>query len=157
MAFYIYVPIFLVSLAGISVIFLKNLSEVQELPEEELKKRLHSSRSVRKDISERYLIPVKSRFYSVYLPAFWRASEAGVKKLRIFVLKLEKGLRHLSDNLHGKHINLDIGERSEYWQTLNGAKNGANGNDSKKNIDSIDSDEAGIKDEEKATLDGKGK
>jgi len=46
-------------------------------------------------------------------------------------MKFEKRLSDLSDKLRGKHVNLDIPERSEYWETLNGPKQ--NNGDKNKN------------------------
>ena len=122
MGLYIFSFIFLVSLAGLAFLFRRYFLEVRKLPLEEVRRRLASSESVRRELQLRYLVPWHGRFNEVYLPNFWRRSEKLVRRARLVVMKFEKRLSDLSDKLRGKHVNLDIPERSEYWETLNGAK-----------------------------------
>ena len=102
--------------------FWKKFSLVKDLHSEEIEARLHSSPSVRSDFKEQILEPAKAKFYEEHLPVFWRLMEKQVRKVRVVVLRLESRLAHLSDKLRGKHINMEISEKSEYWQALNGAK-----------------------------------
>ncbi len=123
---FVYISLFAFSLAGIFIIFWRHFSEVKKLSKDEIKLLLNSSRSVRKDLRERYFDPAKGKFYEIYLPAFWRVSEKMVKVLRVLVLRFETKLKHLSENLRGRHVNLEVREKSEYWQTLNDVKQGNN-------------------------------
>lgn len=129
----IYPVFFLSSLLGLFCIFWRHFSVARGLSSKEVKARLLASESVRKELELKFIIPAQIKFYEVYLPAFWRRAEKAVRRLRVLVLKFETKLSHLSDKLRGKHINLDISERSEYWQTLNGAKNGVKNNNQNNN------------------------
>ncbi|MDP3762479.1 MAG: hypothetical protein Q8Q97_00190 [bacterium] len=122
MGLYIFSLIFLASLAGLAFLFRRHFLEIRKLPLEEVGRRLASSGSVRRELHLRYLAPWRGRFNEVYLPNFWRRSEKLVRRARLVVMKFEKRLSDLSDKLRGKHVNLDIQERGEYWETLNGAK-----------------------------------
>jgi len=122
MGLYIFSLIFLTSLTGLAFLFRRYFLEVRKLPLEEVRRRLASSESVRRELQLRYLAPWRGRFNEVYLPNFWRRSEKLVRRARLVVMKFEKRLSDLSDKLRGKHVNLGIPERSEYWETLNGAK-----------------------------------
>ena len=107
--------------------FWRKLSRVNSLHEEEIEARLHSSLSVRADLKKRIWEPAKTRFYKQHLPAFWGILEKQVRKTRMVTLRLETRLARLSDALRGKHINMKVSEKSEYWQALHGAKQGRNG------------------------------
>ena len=131
MGLYIFSLIFLTSLTGLAFLFRRYFLEVRKLPLEEVRRRLASSESVRRELQLRYLTPWRGRFNEVYLPNFWRRSEKLVRRARLVVMKFEKRLSDLSDKLRGKHVNLDIPERSEYWETLNGPKQ--NNGDKNKN------------------------
>lgn len=125
MALYLYLGLFIITFSGAAALFMRHFAKVKNLSPEELSFALTSSSSVRAEFSKRYLIPLRSRFYEVHLPAFWRWADKMVRRARVLVLKLETKLGRLSDKLRGKHINLEVEEKSEYWQTLNGAKNEA--------------------------------
>ena len=131
MGLYIFSFIFLAALGGMAFLFRRYFLEVRKLPLEEVRRRLASSESVRRELQLRYLVPWHGRFNEVYLPNFWRRSEKLVRRARLVVMKFEKRLSDLSDKLRGKHVNLGIPERSEYWETLNGAKQ--NNGDKNKN------------------------
>ena len=122
-----FVSIFLLSIGGFLFLFWKKFSLVKDLHGEEIEARLHSSPSVRAQLKERILEPAKVKFYEQHLPAFWRVLEKKVRKMRMVTLRLETRLARLSDALRGKHINMEVSEKSEYWQTLNGAKQNGNG------------------------------
>ena len=122
MGFYIFSLIFLAALGGMAFLFRRYFLEIRKLSLEEVRSRLASSESVRRELHLRYFVPWRKRFNEVYLPNFWRRSEKLVQRARLVVMKFEKRLSDLSDKLRGKHINLDISERSEYWETLNGVK-----------------------------------
>ena len=123
MELYVFPLIFFGSLAGMAVLGRRYFSEIRKLSTQEVAIRLAASESVRRTIQARYLEPWRDKFYAVYLPAFWRRAEKTVRRLRILTMKFEAKLSRLSDQLRGKHVNLEIKERSEYWQALNGAKN----------------------------------
>lgn len=122
-----FISVFLLSAGGLSFLFWRKLSLVRGFSDEEIEARLHSSLSVRTDLKEQILEPAKAKFYREHLPAFWRALEKQVRKLRMVTLRLETRLARLSDMLRGKHINMEVAEKSEYWQALNGAKQGGSG------------------------------
>ena len=117
-----YLILLLISLAGALFIFGKYLAEAKRLSLEELLKRLEASRSVRSELKERWYDPLEVLFYESVLPSFWRTSEKFITRVRVLVLKLETRLKWLSDNIRGRHINLEVSSKSEYWQNLNGAK-----------------------------------
>ncbi len=119
-----FISIFLLSAGGFSFLFWRKLSRVRGLRDEEIEARLHSSPSVRADLKEQILEPAKAKFYKQHLPAFWRVLEKQVRKMRMVTLRMETRLGRLSDILRGKHINMEVSEKSEYWQALNGAKSG---------------------------------
>src|SRR3989339_301757 len=128
MAFIFYLALLVFSAAGAVFLFGKYFREVKKMPAIQLQERLSASSSVRRELKERWYNPAETKFYEVILPAFWRGLEKLVTKVRVLVLKLETRLKVLADNIRGRHINLDVGEKSEYWQNLNGAKkNGKNG------------------------------
>lgn len=122
-----FVTIFLLSAGGLSFLFWKKFLLVKDLSDEEIEARLHSSLSVRADLKEQILEPAKARFYEQHLPAFWRVLEKQVRKMRMITLRLETRLARLSDMLRGKHINMEVAEKSAYWQALHGAKQNGNG------------------------------
>ncbi|MDP3785155.1 MAG: hypothetical protein Q8R12_03745 [bacterium] len=126
MALYFYLGVFIVSSLAAGIIFMRRFSGVREFSSEELSSALTASPSVRAEFSERYLIPLRDNFYEHYLPAFWRWADKMVRRARVLVLKLETKLARLSETLRGRHINLEVEEKSEYWQSLNGAKNNKN-------------------------------
>ncbi len=125
MALYFYLGVFIISSLAAGIIFMRHFSGVKKLSSEELSSALSSSASVRAELSERYLIPLQDNFYERYLPAFWRWADKMVRRARVLVLKLETKLARLSEKLRGRHINLEVEEKSEYWQALNGAKGDA--------------------------------
>lgn len=128
MALVIYLALFVLSLCGIAMLFMRRYLPVKALNFQELELRLRTSHSLRKELRERWVEPLKAKCYEVYLPRFWRWSEKIVRRFRVVVLKFETQLKRLSDNLRGKHVNLEVPEKSEYWQTLNGAKENAKNN-----------------------------
>lgn len=123
MAVILYLALLVFSAAGAAFLFGKYFREVKKISATQLQERLVTSSSVRLELKERWYNPAEMKFYEVVLPAFWRGSEKFVTKVRVLVLKLETRLKWLADNIRGRHINLDVGEKSEYWQNLNGAKN----------------------------------
>lgn len=125
----VFISFFLISLVGISVLFWRKFVIVKDLSDEEVEARLHASVSVRADLKETILEPAKAKIYEEHLPAFWRVMEKHVRRIRVVILRLESKLAHLSDKLRGKHINMNVEEKSEYWQTLGGAKKNGNGNE----------------------------
>lgn len=122
MGLYIFSLIFLASLGGMAFLFRRYFLEIRKLSSDEVQRRLASSESLRRELHLRYFVPWREQWYEVYLPNFWRRSEKLVRRARLVVMKFEKRLSDLSDKLRGKHINLDVSERSEYWEILNGAK-----------------------------------
>ena len=127
MMLWAYLSIFVLSLGGILFLFGRHWREVKALSAEEIARALAASSSVREEFKGRYLEPVKGRFFEIYLPAFWKMLEKAVRRFRVLVLKLDTKLKYLSENLRGRHVNLEVSERSEYWKDLSGAKqeNGA--------------------------------
>lgn len=130
-ALLIYPFLLLISLAGIFFLTRDYLREAKSLSREELMSRLSALRSVRSDIKERFFGPAIIMLRGIFLPAFWRTCEKAITRVRVLVSKLETRLKWLSDNIRGRHINLDVSKKSEYWQNLNGAKNGKNGTEEK--------------------------
>ena len=122
-----YLLIFLIGLIGAAVIFWRRFGQIRALTPEEVKSRLITSGSVRSELKKEFFDPAKNIYLHVYLPAFWRVSEKIVKRFRILIIKFETKLKNLSDNLRGRHINLEVSEKSPYWQKLDGAKQNGNG------------------------------
>jgi hypothetical protein len=121
----VYLSFFLISFAGIFIIFWRRFRQVRYLSPDELKLRLLSSRSVRLELKESVVEPLKVKFRENILPAFWKSSEKIVRRFRVSVLRFEAQLKNLSDKLRGKHVNLEVSEKSEYWESLNHAKENA--------------------------------
>ena len=126
----IYPSILGVSLIGIYILARGYFREAKLIPEVELKLRLKVSQSLRNKTWENLIFPAFLRLKNNFLPVLLKSSEYVVNRARFFVSKLETKLKHTADTIHGKAINLDISQRSEYWENLNRNKNGE-----KKNVE----------------------
>ncbi|OGF69380.1 hypothetical protein A3H65_03875 [Candidatus Giovannonibacteria bacterium RIFCSPLOWO2_02_FULL_45_14] len=120
----IYPSILGLSLIGIYILARGYFRETKLIPEIELKLRLKANQSLRSKTWENLIFPTFLKLRNNFLPALLKSSEYVVNLARSFVLKLEVRLKHTADTIHGKAINLDISQRSEYWENLNGNKNG---------------------------------
>ena len=126
-----YLSLSLVSAAGVYLLAHRHFREARSMSQEELLRRLVFSPSVRNDLLERFLKPVGRGFRQALWPALLRRFEKIIIRFRMAVLRLESRLKWLSDNIRGRHINLDTSKKSEYWQNVNGAKNAKNGTEEK--------------------------
>ncbi len=122
-----YFTVFIISILAIAIIFSRRYASVRLLTADELMGRLITSSSVRSDLSNRYVIPAIEKIKSFWLGMFWMSAEKILRALRSIVQKIEARLKYLSENMRGRHVNLVVGEKTEYWQTLNGARPGREG------------------------------
>ena len=120
----IYPSILGLSLIGIFILTRGYFREVKLISEVELKLRLKANQSLRSKAWENLIFPTYLKIKNNSLPVFLKSSEYVINRARIFVSKFEIKLKRLADTIHGKAINLDISQKTEYWQNLNGNKNG---------------------------------
>lgn len=121
--------LFGVSFLGVLLLAFRHFREAMTISEEELLVKINTTQSVRSETWEKYISPVLEKLKRHFLPILWKYLDLLVNSARRSVLKLENRLKWLSDNIRGTHIKLDV-EKTEYWQNLNGAKNG-NGKNNK--------------------------
>ena len=117
-----YTYLFLISFAGMSLLFGRHYRRVRSLSPEAIKGGLMRTTSVRKEIKELYLYPLRERYRSIYFPAICNLIDRLVLAIRGLLIKAAERLTHISEDLEGKHINLDISEKSEYWRSLGDIK-----------------------------------
>ena len=120
----VYAALFGVSAVGIILLMYRYYREARSLSTSEIEEKLRSTPSIRSAYWDRFVEPTLLKVKDVLMPAFWRLCDKLVNRARIWVSKLEVRLKKVSDNIHGTAINLDVPEKSQYWQNLNGAKNG---------------------------------
>ncbi|MBI2609946.1 hypothetical protein HYW53_02090 [Candidatus Giovannonibacteria bacterium] len=123
---YIFGILFLGSLFGLLFIFFRRFAEVGRMDQAELHIGLRSTRSLRKQLKENYLIPFFNRIKNTLQPFFWGLIERMLKNLRLLLSRFDNKLKELSDAVRGKHINIKFKKRTEYWDDLNGAKKNGN-------------------------------
>ncbi|OGF82473.1 hypothetical protein A3B18_00630 [Candidatus Giovannonibacteria bacterium RIFCSPLOWO2_01_FULL_46_13] len=113
-----------ISLVGIFFLTHRYLREAKTFSTAELRLKMSLLTSVRSDIKTRFVAPAISKAKEASVPVALHAFDKLVNLVRVWVLKLERYLRLLSDNIRGTAINLDVAEKSEYWQNLGVAKSG---------------------------------
>ena len=119
---FFFATIFVLSSAGILLVFGRRYLAVERLSPSELQMGLKVSRPLRDDFKENYISPVKSWVDRAIMPRFWKSCEKTIIRTRLTVLRFETRLKRLSEDMRGRHTNLDVSEKSEYWEDLNGAK-----------------------------------
>ncbi|MBI2024289.1 hypothetical protein HYT00_02800 [Candidatus Giovannonibacteria bacterium] len=129
---FFYPALFGISFLGIFLLSYRHFKEAMTISDEDLALKINSTESVRSQTWKKYISPVLVKLKNYFSPPFWKYLDLLVNSARRSVIKLEARLKWLSDNIRGTHINLEVPEKSEYWQNLNGAKNG-NGNGNGKN------------------------
>lgn len=127
----IYPSILGLSLIGIFILTRGYFREAKLIPEVELKLRLKASQSLRNKTWGNFIYPAYLKIKNNFLPTLLKSSEYVINRARILVAKFEIKLKRLADTIHGKAINLEISEKSEYWENLNGNKNSENENTEK--------------------------
>jgi hypothetical protein len=118
-----------VSLVGIFFLTYRYLGEVRSFSRDELERKLVEVPSVRSDILDKFVFPLVKKFREVVMPAILRLVERILNKFRIWVSKLEVRLGSISEEIHGRAINLDVSQKSEYWQNLNTSANSGDSED----------------------------
>lgn len=119
-----------ISLIGIFILTRGYFREAKLIPELELKLRLKARQSLRNKAWEQFIYPVYLRLKNNSLPFLLKSSEYVINRARTLVVKFESKLKRIADTIHGKAIDLEVTKKSEYWENLNGNKNG-NGENNK--------------------------
>jgi hypothetical protein len=118
----IFPSILVISLIGIFLVTRPYRSGINSYPQAELKKLLVRVPSMRSQVWSKVVGPSISKSRELALPLFMRVFGRSLGHVRVWVSKLESKLNTIADDIHGTAINLNIPEKSEYWQNLNIAK-----------------------------------
>lgn len=121
----IYPLILALSLIGIFFITRPHRKEARSYAHSELQLKMATLSSVRSDIKLRLIDPVLSRTRELVLPVFKKSFERFLGRVRNYVSALEAKLNGISEDIHGTAINLEVPQKSEYWNSLNIAKTSA--------------------------------
>jgi len=115
---YIFLGLFLLSFGGISALFLRHISAVRALPEEELVQFVDMNPSPFYSLQQDYVVPFSRWCQHTASFLFYHFGEWVVRHIRALLLFVEKRLKRIGDYLHGRKIVMRKKGQSPFWDSM---------------------------------------